>query len=141
MDPRVEDWESFEEFSMESEESSYGCPDSHCDHTVAGRLPVGFWLVLAFFCLCICLCLCYITKKRDQIENLEMLERQDQVIKTNQIAKMIISGTAFESLQLTVIQTRFHFVCISEYIVMRCNESCLPFNVYWLQIYSRRLCR
>merc|ERR1719312_485601 len=78
MDPRVEDWESFEEFSMESEESSYGCPDSHCDHTVAGRLPVGFWLVLVFFCLCICLCLCCITKKRDQIENLEMIERQDE---------------------------------------------------------------
>ena len=51
------------------------------------------------------------------------------------------SGTAFESLQLTILQTRLHFVCISEYIVMRCSESSWPFNVYWLQNYSRRRCR
>ena len=54
---------------------------------------------------------------------------------------MIISGTAFESSQLTILQTRLHFVFISEYIVMRCNESSWPFNVYWLQNYSRRWCR
>ena len=47
-------------------------------------------------------------RKSDQ-ENLEVTERQDQVIKTYQIAKMIVSGTAFESLQLTVLQTRLHF--------------------------------
>ena len=90
----------------------------------AGGLPVGFWLVLP---LSLPMSLLF-TKKRDQIENLEMIERQDQVIKTYQIAKMIISGTAFESLQLTVLQTsitekRLHFVCIYEYIVMRCNKS------------------
>ena len=53
---------------------------------------------------------CYHARKEklDQ-ENLEMIERQDQVIKTYQIAKMIVSGTAFESLQLTVLQTRLHF--------------------------------
>ena len=67
-----------------------------------------------------CILWCCYKKTRDR-ENLEMIERQDQVIKTYQIAfKMIIS--AFESLQLTILQTRLHFVCTSEYIVMRCNE-------------------
>ena len=99
-----------------------------------------FFVVLTSLC-----CLwCYCTKNQEIVpnqENLEMIERQDQVIKTYQIAKKIISGTAFESLQLTILQTRLHFVCISEYIVMRCNESSQPFNVYWLQNYSRRRCR
>ena len=62
-------------------------------------------------------------KRRMNQENLETNERQDEVIKTYQKAKIIISETAFESLQLTVLQTRLHFVCISEYIVMRCNDS------------------
>ena len=66
---------------------------------------------------------CLYYKKEEDQENLEMIERQDQVIKTYQIAKMIVSGTAFESLQLKVLQARLHFVCISEYIVMHCNES------------------
>ena len=99
-----------------------------------------FFVVLTSLC-----CLwCYCTKNQEIVpnqENLEMIERQDKVIKTYQIAKKIISGTAFESLQLTILQTRLHFVCISEYIVMRCNESSWPFNVYWLQNYSRRRCR
>ena len=89
----------------------------------------GFEILIGFLSFVFGVCiLCYIfwccyTKKRDQIENLEMIERQDKVIKTYQIAKKIISGTAFESLQLTILQTRIHFVCISEYVVMRCSES------------------
>ena len=55
-------------------------------------------IVLSFFLglpILFCIFWCYYTKKRDR-ENLEMIERQDQVIKTYQKAKMIIS--AFESL-------------------------------------------
>ena len=135
-----------EEFSMVSEEFSDGCP-VECDpaRCVDGRCEGGselFMFLIAFFiALPILCCLCRCLKGREQIENLEMIESEDEVIKTYQVAKMIISGTDFESLQLTVLQARLHFVCISEYIVMRCNESSQPFNVYWLQNYSRSRCR
>ena len=119
-----------EEFSMVSEEFTDGCPvGTECDPTrcVDGRCEGGselFMFLMAFFiALPILCCLCRCLKGREQIENLEMIESEDEVIKTYQIAKMIISGTVFESLQLTVLQRRLHFVCISEYIVMRCNES------------------
>ena len=75
-----------------------------------GRFEI-FMVALVFsvgFSILWCCC----TTKRDQ-ENLEMIEGQDQVIKTYQIAKMIMSGTAFENSQFTILQTRLHFVCIS----------------------------
>ena len=120
-----------EEFSHQSEKFSDECPvgmecdparcvDGSCEggFSIVAIISIAFVIGLAILC-CIC---CYLRKKQDQ-ENLDMIERQDEVIKNYQIAKMIISGTAFESLKLTVLQTRLHFVCISEYIVMRCNES------------------
>ena len=56
---------------------------------------LSWFLYLFIFGLPILCCIlwCYYTKKRDR-ENLEMIERQDQVIKTYKIAQMIIS--AFE---------------------------------------------
>ena len=107
-----------EEFFMESEEFSDGCP-VECDpaRCVDGRCEEGselFIFLIAFFIgLPILCCLCRCLKGREQIENLEMIESEGEVIKTYQILKMIISGTAFESLQLTVLRTRLHFVCIS----------------------------
>ena len=61
---------------------------------------LDYWLRSVFFRFAF-LPFLFCIYKRDQ-ENLETIERQDQVIKTYQIAKMIISGTAFESLKLTV---------------------------------------
>ena len=60
------------------------------------------YVLLGFMCLV--LCFLHPTCKKDEPdqENLETIERQDEVIKTYQIAKMIFSGTAFESFQLTV---------------------------------------
>ena len=67
----------------------------HTAMTVAeedSRLSWFLYLLFGLPILC-CILWCYYTKKRDR-ENLEMIERQDQVIKTYKIAKMIIS--AFE---------------------------------------------
>ena len=102
---------------MESEESAKERP--------LKTEEIVFLTFIGLVCFCSCIYNSFCKKKPDQ-ENLETTERQDQVIKTYQIAKMIISGTAFESLQLTVLQTsitetRLHFVCIYEYIVMRCK--------------------
>ena len=126
-----------EEFSMVSEEFSDGCPAGmECDpaRCVDGRCKGGselFMFLIAFFiALPILCCLCRCLKGREQIENLEMIESEDEVIKTYQVAKMIISGTDFESLQLTVLQMRLHFVCISEYIVMRCQVNPSTYTGY-----------
>ena len=89
---------------------------------------IVFLTFIGLVCFCSCIYNSFCKKKPDQ-ENLETTERQDQVIKTYQIAQMIISATAFEGLQLTVLQTRLHFVFISEYIVIRCNKSSWPFTV------------
>ena len=50
------------------------------------------------------ICFWYLSfkNKSDQEQLDAFTRRQDQVIKTYKIAKMIISGTAFESLQFTV---------------------------------------
>ena len=80
---------------MESEESSMESDDFGF---MIGWISFVFGSAILLCLYCTCL---YYTQKQGQ-ENLEMIERQDQVIKTYQIAKMIISGTAFESLQLTV---------------------------------------
>ena len=109
-----------EEFSMEIEESSMESKEELLDDRTIGFLVfLGFLLLLG----CYMDPPCNLCKNKPDQENLETTERQDQVIKTYQKAKMIISGTALESLQLTVLQTRLHFVFISEYIVMCCNES------------------
>ena len=55
---------------------------------------------LLFVCTCIYTSCC--KNKSDQEQLDAFTRRQDQVIKTYKIAKMIISGTAFESSQLTV---------------------------------------
>ena len=108
---------------MESEESANERPWK--------TEEVVFLALIGLLCVCSCIYTSFFKKEPDQ-EHLETTERQDQVIKTYPIAKMIISGTAFESSQLTVLQTRLHCVCISEYIVM---------DIYWLKNYSRRRCR
>ena len=70
---------------------------------------VVFLAFMGILCFCSCIYTSFCKNKPDQ-ENLETNERQDQVIKTYQIAKVIISATAFESSQLTLLQTRLHFV-------------------------------
>ena len=96
---------------MESEESANERPWK--------TEEVVFLALIGLLCVCSCIYTSFFKKEPDQ----ETTERQDQVIKTYPIAKMIISGTAFESSQLTVLHTRLHFVFISEYIVIRCNKS------------------
>ena len=81
-----------EESSMESEE--FGSD--------TGAIIGYISFVFGSFFLCNLYHACLYYKKEEDQENLEMIERQDQVIKTYQIAKMIVSGTAFESLQLKV---------------------------------------
>ena len=91
-----------EEFSMEIEESSMESKEELLDDRTIGFLVfLGFLLLLG----------CYmdppwgnLCKNKPDQENLETTERQDQVIKTYQKAKLIISGTALESLQLTISQ-------------------------------------
>ena len=117
-------------------EDSHSHNGSDCDGWCEGGFEI-FMVAMTFSLgLPILLCLwCYCTKKSDQENSttrnqiLEMIERQDQVIKTYQKAKMIISGTAFESLQLTILQTRLHFVCISEYTVvcLKSGLACVRF--------------
>ena len=81
-----------EEFFMESEEFSDGCP-VECDpaRCVDGRCEGGselFMFLIAFFiALPILCCLCRCLKEREQIENLEIIESEDEVIKTYQIAE------------------------------------------------------
>ena len=49
------------------------------------EILMGFLSVVLFICLTVFCLWCYFTKKPNQV-NLEMIEHQDQVIKTYQIA-------------------------------------------------------
>ena len=72
--------------------------DSECDSSCASTetVLITFGVVLVCFFSFWCFLFCHRGSEGPDQENLEMIENQDQVIKTYQVAKMIIS--AFESL-------------------------------------------
>ena len=107
----------FRSCCYEEENEPAECPGGNeCDADEDKNGSNGFWFALAFCLFVLCSCWLVYTKK-DQIENLEMIERQDEVIKTYQIAKMRISGTARPSK-----------VCSSQYY-RRGFTSCVYLNI------------